>query len=243
MQMAGNAITGRDGDAKIGSTQICEVTKWSFNPKVNIVSYSSNKTAGYKQKLFGVREATGNLEGVWDASNPSYSVVAEATTDIALKLYITSTQFWAITAVIESFSQDVNIDAGEMVTWSASFHAKGTWTSPVAAMMMPEDAEALKDMGITNPDAPVFHPFGPPRMEGELDGAYADRLAKWANDLRNPPDIEEVVRRVMEKVTVLSTPEGFTEMVDRAAERAAMKMSESLAAVVAEAVMKKLQAA
>lgn len=238
--MAGNAITGRDGDAKIGATQIAEVTKWNWNPKVNIVSYSSNKTLGYKQKLIGIREGTGTLEGVWDAANPAYSVLAEGTVDIALKLYINATQFWAITAVIESFTQDVNIDAGEMVTWNASFHAKGSWTAPVAAMMMPEDAEALRQAGIVDPNAPTFHPFGPPRNEGETDGEYADRMGRWMNALRNPPDVDEVVRRVLEKVTPLTSVEAFDEAMTRAAERAALGMTESIAAMVAEAVLKKL---
>jgi hypothetical protein len=237
--MAGAGITGRDGDAKIGSVQICEVTKWNWVPKQNIVSYASNKTAGYKHRQAGIKEGQGTLEGVWDPANPAYTVIPEGTASLALKLYITATQFWAITGIIEQFTMDVPIDAGELVTWSATFYSQGIWTAPVSAFMLDESSLPPDAMPMQSPDAPVFGMAGPPRNDGETDGAYAARTQAFLHEIRFPGNVEEVIRRVTEKALIRTTQD-WHSIMERAAEKAALKLCEGMESVITDNVMKRL---
>lgn len=177
--MAGAGISGKDGDVKIVTTvnsstvetQICEITKWNFNPKVNIISYASNKTAGYKRKLFGVQEATGTLEGVWDPANPASSSIT-AGTEVSLKLYVNATQFWAVTAMIESFSMDTDVDAGEFIKWNASYQANGTWTAPIAGTPL-----TLAEDG-----APAFTPNGPLLSDDMTADEQLEAILKYQDE-------------------------------------------------------------
>lgn len=134
--MAGAGISGKDGDVKIGTTSICEIRKWSFNPKSNNPSYASNKTAGYKRRVAGVKDGSGSMEGAWDPATPAVAVI-DVGTDVTLKLYINATQFYSVPAVIDSFKVDVDVDGGEIISWSSDFATNGAWTNPVAGMTLP----------------------------------------------------------------------------------------------------------
>lgn len=235
--MAGQGITGKDGDAKLGTTQIAEVTKWSWTTKQNIVSYCSNKTGGYKQRKAGVKEGNGTLEGVWDPANPAYSQVPEGIDALTLKLYINATQFWSVTAIIEQFQNDVNIDAGEMVTWSANFFSQGQWTAPVSALMLDPSQEPPEGL---NMNLPVFTPVGPPRTDGESDSQYAQKLAAFYQSLHLPENMEEVVQKVIERTEKIRTPEGMEEMISRAAEKAALSLQNNMIDAVTTAIMNRL---
>lgn len=237
--MAGNGITGRDGDVKIGAVQISEIMKWSFNPKINLVKYASNKTGGYKQAIGGIKEGTGSLDGAWDPADPAYTPLIEGTS-VTLKLYINATQFWSVPCIIESFTHGANIDAGELVAWSASFWSAGGWTAPVAALMMappPNGPEGLRAMGIHHPDQPVLTPLNPLQNEGETVQQAAARVADFYKTIKFPENLEEVCRFVQERMEKLRTPEGFDDIIRRASEKAAMDNVEA----VADVVVKRLQ--
>lgn len=135
--MAGAGISGKDGDVKIGTTSICEIRKWSFNPKSNNPAYASNKTGGYKKRVAGVKDGTGSMEGAWDPATPATAVINPGTS-ATLKLYINATQFYSVPSIIDSFKLDVDVDSGEIVGWSADFGSDGAWTDPTTSMTLPE---------------------------------------------------------------------------------------------------------
>jgi hypothetical protein len=170
--MPGAGISGKDGDVKIGATQIAEITKWSFNPKANIPKYASNKTGGYKKAVVGVRDGAGSIEGKWDPAIPATSVVAPGTL-VTLKLYINATQFWSVPSAIEGFKHDVDLDTGEVVGWSADFQTDGAWTDPVAAFTLPPELE-----GIPEGAEAVFLPNVPVQTEGQELSPAAAALQK-----------------------------------------------------------------
>lgn len=157
--MPGLGISGKDGDVKIGATSICEIRKWSFNPKSNNPSYASNKTSGYKRRVPGVKDGSGTLEGAWDPATPAVSVI-DVGTEVTLLLYINATQNYSVPSVIDSFKLDVDVDEGEIVSWTADFSTNGAWTNPSAAITAPSGAqvpgEADDDGGWQfEPDAPI----------------------------------------------------------------------------------------
>ena len=161
--MAGLGISGKSGDVKIGATSICEIRKWSFNPKSNNPAYASNKTSGYKRRVPGVKDGSGSLEGAWDPASPAISVI-EVGTEVTLLLYITATQNYSVPSVIDSFKLDVDVDEGEIVSWTADFSTNGAWTNPSAALTMPSGMQAPGEGG---GDDWQFAPDGEISQEGQ----------------------------------------------------------------------------
>lgn len=131
--MATGAVSGRYGDVKIGSTQVCDVQKWSFSPKVEIHSYASNCTNQAKVKIVGVKDGTGTIDGLYNPADPIMATL-DVGTSVTLKLYITATVFYSIPAIIDSLKVDVDIDSGNFVTWAAGFQSSGAWTNPIAGL-------------------------------------------------------------------------------------------------------------
>lgn len=149
-----SVITGKNGDVRIGATQLAEITSWTFTAEINILEYASNKTAGVKRKLSGSKMASGALEGVYDPQIPIHTQIQEGS-EVTLDLFYTASHKIVVPVVIENLEQEVNIDDGEIVTFSADFGATGTWTYPAALPLMappgigewpgggPQGAEAL----------------------------------------------------------------------------------------------------
>lgn len=136
--MAGNGFSGKDGDVKIGTTSVSEIKGWSFNPKSNNPRYASNKTAGYKRTVAGVKEGSGTISGVFDPTTMFFTVI-DVGTNVTLKLYLDTTYFFSVPAVIDDYKLTVDLDNGEIVGFEGTFSANGAWTNPVSSMSMPED--------------------------------------------------------------------------------------------------------
>lgn len=139
--MPGAGISGKSGDVKIGTTQIAEIKTWSFNPKSNNPKYSSNKTGGYKRTVAGIKEASGQMTGVFDPADQFITVI-DVGTDVTLKLYLNATLFYSVPSVIDDYKINVDLDTGEYVSWEGTFSANGAWTNPVSSLMMPMTANA-----------------------------------------------------------------------------------------------------
>lgn len=128
------AITGKNGDAKISSTQILETQEWSFKAEVNILEYASNATAGIKKKLSGNKSASGTLKGVYDPFNPvwagSATIKEDQSATLTLQLY--SSHSITVPALIKDIEVTVNIDDSSIENWSSNFEATAAWTYPSA---------------------------------------------------------------------------------------------------------------
>lgn len=186
--MAGLGISGKDGDVKISGTAICEIMKWSFNPKCNVPAYASNKTSGYKRRVAGVKDGSGSMEGAWDPATPAITVI-DPGTGATLRLYINATQYYDVPAVIESFKLDVDVDTGEIVKWSADFGTNGAWTNPVAGLMLPPGMTPPDDLS----DGAEFVPSVPLQSGGQP-------VAPSAPMSRD--DLDSIISAVTEAVTI-----------------------------------------
>ena len=111
--------SGKGGTCSDGGDQI---TSWSLSITSNNSSWGSTSTNGYKDRVVGVKEGSGSIEGKWNGSAPF--TVGESTT---LTLGTGSGTF-GVPCLIDGLSLDVNIDDGEVVGWSAEFSSNGAIT-------------------------------------------------------------------------------------------------------------------
>ena len=136
--MPGVGFSGKDGDVKVGATQAQEARHWTFKPKADNKSYASNKTAGYKRRVAGVKEGTGTVAGAWDAANP-ITTMMDVGTGLTLLLFLNATINFSVPALIDDLTVNVDIDNGEIVSWDANYGTNGAWTNAPAGM----SAEAM----------------------------------------------------------------------------------------------------
>jgi len=220
--MAGAGISGKDGDVKIASTQIAEITKWSWNPKANVPKYASNKTAGYKAAVAGVKDGSGSMEGKWDPAIPATAVIAPGTS-VTLKLYINATQFWSVPSITEGFKHDVDLDTGEIVGWSCDFQSNGAWTDPVAGLMFGDE------LGIRADDetGQIFVPAGGLRTDG-VEPSDAEKSVERATEeavrLKFGRERGDVVKEAVEAALAAQKPvlDRMAVLLEALAERAAV---------------------
>ncbi|MHB1033232.1 MAG: hypothetical protein ACYC35_23905 [Pirellulales bacterium] len=120
-------ISGKDGKVTSGASDVADITRWTFTKKSNNPAYASSSTAGFKKRLGGIREGSGSIEGKFQ--NNAAPALAEGDA-VTLKLYLDATHFYTVPAVIDAVSVEVDINAGQIVGWSAEFSTNGAWTEP-----------------------------------------------------------------------------------------------------------------
>ena len=116
------AVYSGTGGTATGGGSSSQITSWSFNPTSNNSAWGSSSTNGYKDRVVGVKDGSGSIEGKWDGSQAmvegsEYTLVLTANTGA-----------FTVAAVIDSFSVEVDIDDGEVVRWSAEFSINGSWS-------------------------------------------------------------------------------------------------------------------
>jgi len=125
--MSTRPVSGKSGQVLIGSASIGEVTKWSATFEAVSSRYASSATGGYKASIPGVKAGSGSIDFKLDTL--AASPVLEGAS-VTLLLYVDSTHFYTVPAVIKNFKVEVNIDSGEVVGGSADFDTNGAWTEP-----------------------------------------------------------------------------------------------------------------
>lgn len=128
----GDVICGKEGTVKIGSSDLPEITSWSFKPSVSLQEYASNKTNGFKRKVCGSKTASGSIEGMWDRNEPITDHFKEGDS-VTLLLHLDATRLVTVPAIIKSMDLEVDIDENAVEAWSAEFDADGEWTYTIAA--------------------------------------------------------------------------------------------------------------
>lgn len=195
--MAGNGVSGQFGDVKIGSTQVAETCKWNFSPKSNNPAYASNKTGGYKARVAGIKDGSGSIDGKYDPAEPIMAVL-DVGTEVTLKLYLTATVFYSVPSIIDTLKINVDIDTGDIVSWTADFSTNGAWTNPLAGLTAerpdgeeapPEEPESLTQV---SPDHPAFNPAGQDQLAGRVADLVHAQLTMARGEL-----ISDVTAAVM----------------------------------------------
>jgi hypothetical protein len=132
--MAGQS--GYTGYVKIGSTNVAEVTKWSFKPTSNNPSWASSTVPGYKRRVAGVKDGGGTIDVKFDRTSMFISVL-DVGTEVTLLLYpevhttgtVVDSKFYSVPAIVDSYSIEVDIDGGDVTGASIEFSTNGAWTN------------------------------------------------------------------------------------------------------------------
>jgi hypothetical protein len=123
------AVSGQYGKIAIASSTVTECTYWSFDRMANDQSYSSCATAGYKKRVAGVKDGSGNLKGFQDPSNAIETYFEEGDL-VTLLLYYTASKYYTVPAMITKLHVEADIGEGALVPWEADFGINGAWTLP-----------------------------------------------------------------------------------------------------------------
>lgn len=125
-----SAISGKDGTVKIGAVEIAEITAWSFNPTSNNPSFASSSVPGYKRRVAGVKDGSGNFDfKLQDATElAKFAVGTEVT--LVLDVDGSATATYTVPSFIDSVTVETDMDDGEVVGGSCDFSTNGAWTEP-----------------------------------------------------------------------------------------------------------------
>lgn len=122
-------VSGQYGKIVIGSSNVTECSYWSFDRTAAEHAYASCSTNGYKKRVAGTKDGSGNLKGFQDPSNAieTYFVEGDLPT---LKLYYTAAKFYTVPCMITRLHVECDIDDGAIVPWEADFGINGAHTLP-----------------------------------------------------------------------------------------------------------------
>lgn len=125
--MAG--FSGKNGKVVYGASDFLEVTKWSFTPTSNNPSWASSTNPGYKKRVAGVKDGSGNVEGKDDATTHIWDAIQEGSS-VTLKLYVNASDFITVPSLVDQLNIECDMDDGEPVSWNFDFSTNGAWTYP-----------------------------------------------------------------------------------------------------------------
>jgi len=120
-------VSGKDGKVLNGSIQIAEITKWTFNPTANVGSWHSSSGDGSKARVAGTKSGSGDIEGKIDEDSSLYDDMQEGST-VQLYLYRDGSDYFEFDAVITGIDFEVDIDDGEVNSFTASYETNGEWS-------------------------------------------------------------------------------------------------------------------
>lgn len=123
------AVSGQYGQIKVGSSNLTECMFWSFDRTAADHAYASCATGGYKKRVAGTKDGTGNLKGEQDPANPIETFFVEGSL-ATLLLYYTASKFYTVPAMITRLHVETDIDDGAIVPWEADFGINGAWSLP-----------------------------------------------------------------------------------------------------------------
>lgn len=123
--MAG--FSGRNGKIRIGSSDLAEITSWSFNPTANNPSWASSTSPGFKVRECGVRDGTVSFEGKYDVTdriNERFQVGDK----VIVQLFYNATEFFTAPIIIDGITYECDMDDGEVFSFSVDASTDGAWT-------------------------------------------------------------------------------------------------------------------
>jgi hypothetical protein len=125
--MAG--LSGKNGKVQSGGADLAEVTHWTFNPTSNNPAWHGSGGGGTKQRVAGVKDGSGTVDFKYDDADKIHDAINEGDS-VTLNLYVDANSFFAVPALVDGISYDVDIDDGEAVSGTIDFSANGAWTLP-----------------------------------------------------------------------------------------------------------------
>ncbi len=116
--------TGKDGKVRVDDATDYNVKGWSFDPVSDEIDITHTGTTGIRLFTPGLKTATGNFNGTWDADADPTPALEDGNT-VELFLYIgdpTDGLYWHIPAAL-LLGLPTASDVGTDVTWASNFRA------------------------------------------------------------------------------------------------------------------------
>lgn len=118
-------ISGKSGHVTITAVEAPDMTKWSIGQSVNIKAQATNSTAGWKERIAGVADASGSMSIV-QASAAASPLTPGSTFAAVFDIDGTAANTYTGTIMIESFDgYEVNMDDGGEVIATYKWGAHG----------------------------------------------------------------------------------------------------------------------
>lgn len=117
--------SGKNGKVMIGAATVAEITGWRWTRTSNNPAYASSGTSGRKTRVAGVADSSGSVDFKRDFAD---TVESEGITEgalVTLLLYLNATTYHSVPAIIDSLSDEVDINDGETVSGSFDFSETG----------------------------------------------------------------------------------------------------------------------
>jgi hypothetical protein len=121
------AVSGQYGKITIATSNVTECSYWSFDRTAAEHAYASCATNGYKKRVAGTKDGSGNLKGWQDPSAmiETYFVEGDLPT---LRLYISAAKYYSVPCMITRLHTECDIDDGAIIPWEADFGVNGAWS-------------------------------------------------------------------------------------------------------------------
>ncbi len=123
------AVSGQYGKIMSGASNITECSFWAFDRTAAEHAYASCSTGGYKKRVPGTKDGGGSLKGYYDPTDPVENYITEGAS-VTLKLYVSTTKFYSVPAIINKLHIETDIEEGAPIPWEAEFGINGAWTLP-----------------------------------------------------------------------------------------------------------------
>lgn len=122
-------LSGKDGSVTWNGGAISQVTFWKCNETSNNSAWASSSTEGFKHRVCGVRDWTGEFHAKYDGSiAPTVGQGSISGTAVALTLKINDTETLTGNAIIDAVELEVDINTGDVVGYVCRYSGTGTLT-------------------------------------------------------------------------------------------------------------------
>lgn len=130
-----NTLTGRNGKFVVATSLVARCTQWDVNHTLATSNeWGDSDSAGYTNRSAGRKDATFNAEGKYDSTDEVYDLFQPEDIQIAVLWMDATSLYWDFPrALCMDFNLVVNIDAEEVIGWTAAFGADGIFYKPGAA--------------------------------------------------------------------------------------------------------------
>lgn len=121
-------ISGKEGKVALSTpSDLAHVTLWTMDQSDSAPAWNSSSTGGHKTRKSGVRDATGTVEGKYDQDDPIENRLGVGSA-VTLYLHQRADRKITVAALVTGLTLNVNIDSGEIESWTASW---GATSAPV----------------------------------------------------------------------------------------------------------------
>lgn len=121
-------ISGNRGKVLLGSCTISELTDFSFAFDRGLKLYNAYSGFGWQRSVLGNKKVNGTIKGKYDSSDP-IDVVLNTDNLVTLQLFFDRDPIEKLygSARLGTIQYEVNLDTGDIETWSCAFESDGPW--------------------------------------------------------------------------------------------------------------------